>query len=314
MDCRIFQEYQLKWESRSSVRTRPRKPIDFACVGNFFPIDKQVLFLLHEVDVLNDQARQDILLLSFCKYLNDIITLETDYIYNACYSIMHKNFPFAYSNLAKLNANTVIIDEYYHVYIARDLLLQIQTQFPHLPDLKINFSDAISAIEAIKESLSEEHRDVFEILAVCIFETTLVRELVTYFDSPNIHPTIKYYINDHMNDEAKHFGFFYEIFCYTWKNLPEDYRQSIGLQLGRFVTMYLNVESDIAFNTQLLSWILGDEQKAKVLVAGLYQGFKISSEIPIVKNVLNVLDKSGVLSHDIVRRGFVEAGLIKQEL
>ena len=38
----LLSQYQQKWESRSSIRTRPRKAIDFSLSGYFYPIDKQV--------------------------------------------------------------------------------------------------------------------------------------------------------------------------------------------------------------------------------------------------------------------------------
>jgi|TARA_R110002126_G_C10469531_1_gene500971 hypothetical protein len=309
MDFNTAQKYQAKWESRSSVRTRPRKPIDFSLSGDFFPMDKQVLFLLPEVCALDDK-KQAILLLSFIKYLHDIIQLETHFIYSACHSMMHKDLPIVYADVIKRNVSTIIVDEYYHVYIAYDLLSQLREEHPHLPHIDSHFSDATHAMEIIKQALPQKYHDVFEILAVCIFETTLIRELVTYFDSETIHPSIKYYINDHMNDEARHFGFFRELLCYTWANIPEDYRQSIGSKLGEFVTLYLNVKADIEHNTCVLSWVLEDSEKAKTLVEKLYHGFKISPDLPIVKNVLKVLTQSDVLSHEAVQRSFVSYGLI----
>jgi len=311
MDFSSAQKYQLKWESRASVRTRPRKPMDFSFSGDFFPIDKQVLFLLPEVCGLKKEVKQDILLLSFHKYLNDIIQLETQWIYSACHNMMHKEMPIVYSNVIKRNVSTIIIDEYYHVYIAYDFLSQLRERFSYLPNLDGNFSDSTHAMLTIKQALHEKYHDVFEILAVCIFETTLIRELVTFFDAETIHPAIKYYINDHMNDESRHFGFFYELLCYTWENLPEDYQKNIGSKLGEFVTLYLNIKGDIAYNTRILTWILDDAKKAKTLVQKLYQGFEVSPDLPIVKNVLKVLIKSGVLLHEAVHDDFVHHGLIE---
>ena len=310
MDATTLSQYQQKWESRSSIRTRPRKTIDFTLSGYFFPINKQVLFLIPEIASLSVEKTNDILILSFCKYLQDIIQLEIKWIYSACHSIIHKNLSVPYSELIKLNASTIIIDEYYHVYIAYDLLNQLRESFPHLPALDNHFSDSYHAMVTIKSRLDEKYHDLFEILAVCIFETTLIRELVTYFDSDTIHPSVKYYINDHMNDEARHFGYFYALFCYTWERLSEDYKQLIGSQLGDFVTLYLNIQGEIKYNESVLAWVLADKARAKIEIDKLYQGFEISPDIPIVKNVLNVLTKAGVLAHEAVRKGFQSNGLI----
>ena len=155
--------------------------------------------------------------------------------------------------------------------------------------------------------LDEKYHDVFEILAVCIFETTLVRELVEFFNSENIHPSIKYYINDHMNDESRHYGFFLDLMKYTWENLPEDYRVAIGTHMAFFVKRYLNVESDKAFNTQLLGKFTGND-KAAEQIGAIYKGFDITPDIPIVKNVLTALKNSGVAGHASVRSSFNNIG------
>ena len=310
MDTSTLSQYQLKWESRSSLRTRPRKTIDFSLSGYFFPIDKQVLFLIPEIACLSEEKKKEILVLSFCKYLKDIVQLESNWIYAACQSIIYKNLPVAFSDQHKLHACTVVMDEYYHIYIAYDLLMQLRESFPNLPELDNNFSDSYHAMVTIKGVLDEKYHDIFEIIAVCIFETTLIKELVSYFDGETIHPSIKYYINDHMNDESRHFGFFYELFCYIWERLTEDYQQAIGSKLGEFVTLYLNINGEKKYNEAVLTWVLKDKEQAKIKIDKLYKGFEISPDIPIVRNVLNVLTNAGILAHEAVRKGFQDNGLI----
>lgn len=300
----LINQYQNKWESRSSIRTRPKKIIDFQLKGDFFPADKQFLLLLPEVIALGESARKEILVQSFYKYLNDIIHLEIKWIYTACNNIIHKNMPVSYSDSVKLNAYTIIIDEYYHVYIAQDMIIQLHHAFPDLPKLDYSLSDSYNAVVTIKNRLDVKYHDLFEIIAVCIFETTLVRELVEYFDSKDIHPSIKYYINDHMNDEARHYSFFYELLCHTWKNSPEEYQENIGIHLADFVKLYLNVDSEKAYNLLLLILLWKDEKKAKTMIDNIYKGFIISPEIPIVKNVLNVLKKSEILDCEPVKQAF----------
>ena len=301
--------YQKQWERRSSIRTRPSKRIDFTQAGYFFPPDKQVALMLPEVIKLGDKIKQEILLHSCYKYLHDIINLEIKFIHSACNNIIFRKHVVAYSEDIKLNATTVIIDEYYHVYVAQDMILQLNSQFPQVQQLSYPKSDSYNAMIAIKGKLDSKYHELFEIIAVCIFETTLVRELVEFFNSPDVHPSIKHYVNDHMNDEAKHYGFFYDLLCWTWNEMPEDYKIAIGTYLGDFVKMYLNVESDKSFNLQLLSLFLKDEIKAKVVIEELYKDFEITIDIPIVKNVLNVFKKAQILDQSYVQESFIRNGL-----
>lgn len=302
-------KYQDQWESRSSIRTRPRKFIDFSLAGNFFPHDKQVILLLPEIKSFGEKVAQEILIQSLYKYLNDIVTLEAKLFYSVCNKIIYDQLVVNYSSQDKLNAHTIIIDEYYHVYVARDMILQLEHHFADLTKFDYPKSDSSHAIDTIKNRLPKKYQDIFEIIAVCIFETTLVRELVEFFNSPDVHPSIKYYVNDHMNDEAKHYSFFYDILCHTWSNLPNDYREIIGCNLAEFVKLYLNVESEKQFNKQLLIYYLKDNETANKLIDKMYHGFDITADIPIVKNVLNVLKKTGIMDFTSVKEQFVLNGL-----
>ena len=301
--------YQNKWESRSSIRTRPRKFIDFNQRGSFFPYDKQVLLELPEIKILDSEVQNEILLQSFHKYLNDIITLEVFLINSACNKLIYKDLAVKYSEEDKINAYTIIIDEYYHVYNAYDMMMQLDQHFTQVPKLAYPISDASNAMTEIKNRIDTKYHDIFEIVAICIFETTLVRELIEFFNSEDIHPSIKHYINDHMNDEARHHVYFYNILCHTWNNVPNDYKENIGKHLVDFVKLYLNINSEKSYNLQILGSILKDSNKAQKLIDGIYSDFYITIELPIVKGVLEIFKKSGILDSEYVKKYFMEQNL-----
>lgn len=302
--------YQKKWEARSSIRTRPEKHIDFKLKGYFFPSDKQPLLLNEEVKAMGERVKEEILLQSFFKYLHDIIHLEVKLINTACHHIIYEPLPLTYPEQTKLNAYTILIDEYYHVYVAKNMMMQLDEQFPHRKKFTYPLSDSYHAVMQTKNNLAKSCHPIFDIIAVCIFETTLVRELVEFFNSAEVHPSIKYYVNDHMNDESRHYGFFYDLLAYTWANLNADYQEQIGKQLASFVSLYLNVNSDKHFNLALLNSLLMDETKATRYVDKLYNGFEISSGLPIVKNVIKVLQCTNVLAHPEVTKGFKNLNLV----
>lgn len=308
MECNNA-NYQNKWETRSSIRTTPRKDIDFSKGGFFFPPGKQVLLLLPEIINMGEPVKTTILLHSFYKYLNDIVNLEVKLITLACNNLIYDDLIVKYTESTKINAYTIIIDEYYHVYIARDMMSQLDKQFPHFKKLAFPDSDAYTSVLSIKNSLEPKYRSIFDIIAVCIFETTLVKELVEFFNDKEVHPSIRYYVNDHMNDEAKHHGFFQNLLEYTWANLPDDYKQCIGSKLADFVKLYLNVESEKYYNQLILESLLPNEAHAKELINNMYNNFQITHEIPIVKNVLNVFKRTHVMDCQFVKDNFVASGL-----
>jgi len=300
--------YERKWDARSSIRTRPLKLIDFSIEGDFFPADKQPLFLNDYVKSLGEETKKKILTYSLFKYLNDITTLEIELINKACSLVLYSDLNVKFRPEHKTSAYTILIDEYYHVYLAQLMKEQLAARDHTLNQLTFPVSDSYHAVKTVSNELNDPYRNIFEVLAVCIFETTLVRELVEFFNSKDVHPSIKYYVNDHMNDESRHYGYFYELLEYTWNALSEDYKTTIGFKLARFVELYLNIESDKAFNLSVIQSLLSDENNAQLIINEIYKDFAVTPEIPIVKNVINVLKKTGIMSNLAVQSGFKSIG------
>lgn len=302
-------DYRTRWEKRSSVRSSPRKPIDFSKGGFFFPPSKQPILLLPEIAKLGEKAKQAILLHTFYKYLNDIVHLEIHLINKACHSIIYKDLAVRYDERIKMVTYTVIIDEYYHVYLARDMIQQLDNQFPNFKKLLFPASDAHTAVTEVMERLSPQYKDMFCIIAVCVLETTLIGELIEFFNDKEVHPSIRFYVNDHMNDESKHRGFFMELLEYTWKKLPNNYKETIGSELACFVKRYLSVESEKNYNKLILKEFLENSPDIEEKLAKLYENFNIVTDIPIVKNILKVLKSAKIMDCEFVKNSFVEQGL-----
>jgi hypothetical protein len=302
--------YQKRWESKSALRTTPRKPIDFNISGDFFPQEKQVLFLLPEISCLAEEKKKEILTLSFYNYLQEIIHLESRWVCSACNKIINASLEITFDDEMKLNALTIMMDEYYHLYIAYDYMQQLKNQYTNISQFNLFFSDSTHAMLTIKERLDEPYKDIFEIIAVCIFETTLIKDLMDFFDTPDIHPAVTHYIKDHMSDEARHHVYFIGLIEFVWSSIPEDYRHHIGYHLGDFVTLYLSIEGQKRFNKQILSWVLGENEQSLELIEKIYLGFEITPETPLVKNVMAMLEKTNVLAHDTVQYSFRKSKLI----
>jgi len=290
--------YLSRWDSRCSIRTRALKSVDFAQEGYFFPPDKQPLLLLDEVRSLGEDIKKEILIHTLYKYLSDIINLEVHLINRACTALIYHELPVKFTEEQRLSAYTVLIDEYYHVYLSRRLVNEIKSKYDVIDASTYPQSDAVKAVSVIQSRLSHQAQELFVIIAVCIFETTLVRELVEFFNAKDVHPSIKYYVNDHMNDESRHFAYFYDLLVYVWDNMSDELRQEVGGHLGEFIRLYLNIESDMTFNKMLYNKFVGTgSDKA---VGALYRDFTISRDLPVVKNVIGVLEKSKIIEHPAV--------------
>ena len=86
------------------------------------------------------------------------------------------------------------------------------------------------------------------------------------------------------------------------------YKDAIGKHLASFVKLYLNINSDKSFNLDLLISIINDKDRSRIIIDELYKGFDITPDIPIVKNVLNVLNKAGIMENENVKLSFQNLG------
>ncbi|NBT86518.1 MAG: hypothetical protein EBT45_08530, partial [Alphaproteobacteria bacterium] len=208
----------------------------------------------------------------------------------------------------KLNTLLVMVDEYYHVYVANDLKMQLEK---HYPELKAQFypsSDAYTALTEVRNQLEEKYQDVFQLIAVSIFETTLVKELTDLFNAKNIHCSIREYINGHINDEAKHHNFFFDLLCFTWQNLDKDFQDVIGGKLVDFLLRYFGVASWREFNYCLLLKLTNDPILSEEIIKDLFDNFEVTPEIPIVRNVIKTLTKAGISDNEFFKKSLTAIG------
>lgn len=304
-----FNDYLKKWDTRSLIRTQPIKLCDFNQEGLLFPPKQQVLLSLPEVIALGEEVKKQILSYSLGKYINDVINEEIKIVNSVCREITEDLSVIKYPPEIKLGAYTVIIDEYYHVYIAQFILEELFQHFPSIKEMDFPIPDTCHAATVIGERLEPECREIFKIMAACIFETTIAKELVSLTENQEINSSLRNYITGHLSDEARHHIFFYELLTYTWNHLSENTQKQIGMHLADFLILYLNIDSEKKFNYELLKFFLKDENKAHNLIEEIYGGFQITTEMPIVKQVLRVLKKSFIMDHKFVKESFLEKNL-----
>src|SRR5260364_306264 len=77
---------------------------------------------------------------------------------------------------------------------------------------------------------------------------------------------------------------------------------------GRFYKAVPECSIRQTLYADLLNRLLQDAKQSSAIVEDLYKGFEISPDIPMVKNVLSVLKKAGVLDNRHVKAGFQAMG------
>ena len=95
---------------------------------------------------------------------------------------------------------------------------------------------------------------------------------------------------------------------FIWNNLDENSKNAIGQVFGLFLKAYLSFNSEINTNKLILSNYYSTE-KIDTIVDNLYSGFVLSQELPLVKNVVDVIKRIGMDKNQYFMNSLNEIGI-----
>ncbi len=289
---------QLNWESKAIVRTKPRLVFEENQTGYFYPISRQPLALHPLVEDLGADALHYLLVQSLYKYANDIAIIETRVVNQTILTALNDELVYQFSPEQKLDLYTITVDEAYHAYVSFDAMLQIQTHTGIQPLVLPKTIEIELAIQAIKEKLPARYHGEFEFIAICLAENTLTKEIVTMLDQEETHPFFQQLIYEHLSDESRHSGIFFHLLKRFWVNLSDDYQSNITAVLPEFLMLYLGNVVQTEFDKRVLLQLGLTEYEAEEVIDDTYGHFRVTSNHPMLKNILIVLQKAGVVSLD----------------
>ncbi|BAZ71134.1 hypothetical protein NIES4106_59310 (plasmid) [Fischerella sp. NIES-4106] len=285
---------QIKWEKRATVRSRPKVVYDKEAKGYYYPISRTPLAIHPTVMAKGERAIEFLLIQSLYKYSNDIATIETRVVNETIIKVLTNKMPIEFNKEQKINLYTIMVDEAYHAYVAFDAMLQIEnhTGVEALPLPEV--IEIEKAITKVREKLDQKYHNIFDLICICLAENTLTKEIITMTDQEETHPFFQKIIKDHFADEERHSGIFYKLLEFIWINLNEEYKEHIGEILVDFIEEYLGLTIQIKFDKQVLSKIGFSDEEASKIVEDTYGGFKLTKHHPMLKNIIILLDKTGV--------------------
>lgn len=287
--------FQDKWEKKSTVRTRSRVIFNCKEEGHIYPLTRQPICLHPDIEALGTDALNYLLIQSFYKFCYDIAMIETRFTNYGILLIINNILPLKFTAEQKLDLFTVMVDEAYHAYVAYDSQLQIERHFGIKP-LSMPLEIQIElAMNAVKYKLPSEYRDLFFVIAVCLAENTITKDIHSMINHSETHPFFQQIIKDHYADEAKHAGIFFNILTFIWKNIESDAKRHIAQVLPEFLKIYLGLQTQTAFDKNVIISLGLDENVAEQIIQDTYGSFEVTSYHPMLKNILTILDKANVI-------------------
>ena len=299
------------WEKNSTIRNKPRRILIQDGSKYFFPIMEQPLCLHPIITELGEETIQWILVQSAYMFMKNILINETEVVCKIAQKIIDKKTFFFLSEEMKQNLLTVIIDENYHAHVAQDFIQQVSNFTKIKPITSFSESSLTRSIQLMLATLPENCHFLFEIIAVCIAENSITKELVATIKDPDVNIFFNEVNSDHLADEGRHCVIFSELLSIFWQEIPEEIKKIIGPCLPNFMCEYLSREVKIKIDRDILSKLKLSEKEIETILYDTHPDYTIESLFlinPIVKNIISLLKKSGILNHLETLQAFQKIG------
>ena len=301
MNAADYQSFADVWESRATIRTRPRRVLENDD-KLIYPLSRQPLVLgetfLRECPQLRDFA----LVQTLYKFINDVVIFETEIVDKTARNIAKNRFDVTFPFACRYDAMTVVVDEDYHALVAMDFMQQTIAMTGigpiELPG-EIELSRAIPAAVA----LAPQHlRGAVELICVAIAENTVTGDVAAFAKDDTIKQSIKGLMADHLLDEGRHSGFWSRMVRIYWHTASEGDRHCIAQILPVFIGHYLTNDIQRSFDLRLIDALpINDrvQQSLRDEVSGV--AFPINRHHPLVANIVQFFRSSSLLDSPCVQ-------------
>lgn len=301
MNAADYQSFADAWESRATIRTRPRRVLENDD-KLIYPLSRQPLVLSETFLRECPEQRDFALVQTLYKFINDVVIFETEIVDKTARSIAKNRFSVAFPFACRYDAMTVVVDEDYHALVAMDFMQQTVAMTGiapiELPD-EIELSRAIPAAVA----LAPEHlRSAVELICVAIAENTVTGDVAAFAKDDTVKQSIKGLMADHLLDEGRHSGFWARLVRIYWHTASEDDRRCIAQLLPVFIGHYLTNDIQKSFDFRLIDALQISDAARRALkseVSGL--AFPINRHHPLVANIVRFFRSSSLLDSPCVQ-------------
>jgi hypothetical protein len=176
MNAADYQSFADAWESRATIRTRPRRVLENDD-KLIYPLSRQPLVLSDSFQRECPEQRDFALVQTLYKFINDVVIFETEIVDKTARSIAKNRFDVAFPFACRYDAMTVVVDEDYHALVAMDFMQQTVAMTGIAP---IELPGEIELSRAIPTAvaLALQHlRGAVELICVAIAENTVTGDV-----------------------------------------------------------------------------------------------------------------------------------------
>ncbi|MFJ2387229.1 diiron oxygenase [Pseudomonas koreensis] len=301
MNAADYQSFADAWETRATIRTRPRRVLEDD-ERLIYPLSRQPLVLSETFLRECPQQRDFALVQTLYKFINDVVIFETEIVDKTARSIAKNRFAVAFPFACRYDAMTVVVDEDYHALVAMDFMQQT-VAMTGIEPIELPAEIELSRAIPVAVSLAPEHlRSAVELICVAIAENTVTGDVAAFARDDTVKPSIKGLMADHLLDEGRHSSFWARMVRIYWHTASDADRETIAQILPVFICHYLTNDIQKSFDLRLIDALPVSDAVRRSLkdeMAGL--AFPINRHHPLVGNIVRFFHNSSLLDTPCVQ-------------
>ena len=301
MNAADYQSFADAWESRATIRTRPRRVLEDDA-RLIYPLSRQPLVLSETFLRECPEQRDFALVQTLYKFINDVVIFETEIVDKTARSIAKNRFAVPFPFACRYDAMTVVVDEDYHALVAMDFMQQTVAMTGIEPIELPNEIELSRAIPAAVELAPPHLRSAVELICVAIAENTVTGDVAAFARDDTVKPSIKGLMADHLLDEGRHSSFWARMVRIYWHTASDADRDCIAQILPVFIGHYLTNDIQKSFDLRLIDALPVNDATRRALkdeMAGL--AFPINRHHPLVGNIVRFFHNSSLLDTPCVQ-------------
>ncbi|MGN9891771.1 diiron oxygenase [Micromonospora sp. L31] len=297
------------WDSRSSVRSKPRRILDEIQGGKVpYPIDLTPVASHRLVRGRRQSQVNEILVRRLYLYLDFTTVLEQEIVNPVLVALSKGEAGADLPNVMRLDAYRIYVDEAYHALSSVDLNLQIEAAsgVRYLRQSRHRFQ--VGLVNLLQQRKSIDPRLIM-LAAATVSETLISGTLSKIPSDPTVISIIRESIADHADDERHHHAFFAKVHEYVWPRLSESERRTLAPMYGDFVIDFLMPDVPAQIGSLVASGFT-DSLARRIAYESLGDGDLTVDARRASRATMALLRRTGVLDYPEAVDHYADLGLI----
>lgn len=311
----LLRPYQSKfghWESRASVRTKPRRVLD--ADGNtllFFP-PEFVPAVSDELVVSREpELAYRILLHSLYQYLHFTTVLEQLAVLPVTSNLSLNRSGLVLPMRMRADAFKITTDEAWHAQFSYDFIEEV-ARVTEIAATAVVEPAFVRRLAEIRESFEPASRPLVDIAFAVVSETLVSALLSDIPRDKRLPEAVRDLVADHAADEGRHHAYFRHLLRWLWPQLSVADRRLIGIRIPDFIGAFLLPDLNSVSAVLRVSG-LNEHEARRVLATSYVPGSPVFDIEPAARATVRAFAEVGALADPATRYAFAVAGLVPME-